>query len=134
VAERAPDWRARLADLVTARRHDPFAWGSRDCCLWAADAVEAMTGDDFAAPLRGYSTRFGALRKLKRAGFARVFDVVDAAGLAVSSRARTGDVIGVPAWPLDALMIAHDNRAAWGQDDNGLCLVPITPGAIIWSV
>lgn len=93
-----------------------------------------MTGRDFAAPLRGYSTRFGALRRLRRAGFERVFDVPDAAGFAVAARARAGDLVGQPAWPLDALMIAHNPAQAWGQAECGLVLVPIPAGAIIWSV
>ncbi|MGL5116503.1 MAG: DUF6950 family protein [Beijerinckiaceae bacterium] len=131
---RHEDWRARLASLVAARRAQAFVWGEADCCLWASDAVAAMTGRDIAAPLRGYSTRFGALRALRRAGFERVFDVPDAAGLAVCARARAGDLVGVPAWPLDALMIADGALAAWGQDERGLVRAPIPDGAIIWSV
>lgn len=40
----------------------PFAYGQRDCCLWVADAVEAMTGTDIAAPFRGrYHSRAEAV-------------------------------------------------------------------------
>jgi len=130
---RAPDWRARLAAFIEARRATPFVWGAHDCCLFAADAVLAMGGPDVAAPLRGYASRFGALRRLRRAGFTRVFDVVDTA-FPVGARAREGDVVGVPAWPLDALMIAHDAASAWGQDERGLVRLPIPDGAVIWSV
>jgi hypothetical protein len=55
--ERLPDWPERLAALVEARRHAPFAWGSNDCLLFAADAVLACTGVDPAAAWRG---RYGS--------------------------------------------------------------------------
>jgi hypothetical protein len=42
---RLPDWPERLADLVEARRHVPFAWGAHDCALFAADAIAATTGE-----------------------------------------------------------------------------------------
>lgn len=50
---RLGDWQIRLAALVEDRLHQPFAWGVRDCCLWAADAVLAVTGADPAHDIRG---------------------------------------------------------------------------------
>lgn len=44
-----------------ARRSVPFAWGSNDCRLFAADAVQAMTGVDHAAELRMRDRRRGGL-------------------------------------------------------------------------
>lgn len=47
----------------------PFAWGSNDCCLFAADCVKAVTGRDPAADLRGaYSDAAGAARMLAKLG------------------------------------------------------------------
>jgi hypothetical protein len=43
---RLDDWPERLAALVEARRHLPFAWGTQDCVTLAADAVLACTGRD----------------------------------------------------------------------------------------
>ncbi len=43
VLARTPGWPRRLSDLVAERHGAAFAWGSRDCCLWAADAVLALT-------------------------------------------------------------------------------------------
>jgi hypothetical protein len=77
---------ARLRDLVQRRRHVPFAWGSADCCLWAADAVLATIGRDPAADLRSrYSSARGALRLLAQHGgmaslvTARLGPLIDAA-------------------------------------------------------
>ncbi|MGA9855752.1 MAG: hypothetical protein WBR29_10795 [Gammaproteobacteria bacterium] len=50
---RNQDWLKQLTTLVQERRQQPHAWGSNDCCLFAADAVLAVTGEDKAAPLRG---------------------------------------------------------------------------------
>lgn len=132
---RRPDWRARLADLVVARRFLPMQWGQRDCCLFAADAVNAITGIDFAEGLRGYSSAKGAVRALRRAGFSSVIAYVDLR-LPRAERPRDGDVVGLPcpeASGLDVLMIA-DGGSAWGQDELGLVRVAIPPGAVIWSV
>ena len=51
------DWETRLTAQVTQAHSRPFAWGSHDCCLWAADCVQAQTGIDHAADVRGtYAT------------------------------------------------------------------------------
>lgn len=50
---RPPGAARRLHELVVQRHDQPFAWGIRDCCLWAADAVHATTGRDFASDVRG---------------------------------------------------------------------------------
>lgn len=50
---RLPDWVERLDALVRERLPQPFAWGTHDCCTWAADAVQAVTGDDPMAAWRG---------------------------------------------------------------------------------
>lgn len=66
---RYPDWEDRLGRLVEARRDMPFAWGKNDCALFAAAAVKAMTGVDFAKAFRGrYRTQRGAAAALRRYG------------------------------------------------------------------
>lgn len=49
---RRDDWPERLAEHLV--RVEPFAWGSWDCCTFAADAVLIMTGSDPMAGSRGY--------------------------------------------------------------------------------
>lgn len=68
-APRLPDWPARLSALVATAHRTPWAWGTRDCCLWAADAALALTGVDHASDLRGtYCDEAGAMRVLQRIG------------------------------------------------------------------
>jgi hypothetical protein len=64
---RREDWPRRLVEFLEAAHGRPFSWGTFDCCLFACDAVEAMTGVDPARPFRGrYRTRRGAYAALKR--------------------------------------------------------------------
>jgi hypothetical protein len=53
---RRPDWPERLHEYVEARRDAPHVWGSNDCAMFAAGAVEAMTGVDPFARWRGTYT------------------------------------------------------------------------------
>lgn len=67
--QRLRDWPERLAALFAARAAAPFTWGRFDCCMFAADAVLAVTGHDPAVDLRGaYVTEAGAARVLARHG------------------------------------------------------------------
>lgn len=65
---RYQDWPERLAAFIEERRYVPFAWGTNDCCMFAADALLAITGVDFADGLRTYTTELGAARIIKGAG------------------------------------------------------------------
>lgn len=50
---RIEGWEAALNEIIQSRTVTPFKWGEHDCCLFAADCVEAMTGRDYADKLRG---------------------------------------------------------------------------------
>lgn len=52
--------------FLSSRRDTPFAWGTNDCALFAADAIEAITGTDIASDFRGkYSDQAGAFATVK---------------------------------------------------------------------
>jgi hypothetical protein len=54
--QRAKHWATRaFHEFLLARAKTPFAWswGTNDCCLFAADAVQAITGVDIADDFRG---------------------------------------------------------------------------------
>lgn len=60
--KRLEDWPERLAAFVDERQAMPFEWGHNDCALFAADAVQAVTGVDLAERWRGrYSDEVTAL-------------------------------------------------------------------------
>jgi hypothetical protein len=61
--------RERFEALLRTRIAAPFEWGVNDCCLFAADAVQAITGEDLAADLRGaYGSALEAARVLRDVG------------------------------------------------------------------
>lgn len=132
-APRPANWRALFSAAIEARRNTPLAWGASDCCLSAADLARSYCGVDHAAPLRGYSTPEGAVRALRRLGFASVAEYLDSI-LPRAARPREGDVVLIPSPPLDVLMISAGGGMAWGQDDLGLARVAIPAHALFWSV
>lgn len=93
---RFEDWPERLFDYLESVRSKPFKYGENDCCLFVANAVEAMTGIDPAEEFRGYDedgakeilSRFGGLEGLaeyvcEKSGFPEV----------PVSMAQRGDVV-----------------------------------------
>lgn len=92
---RRPDWRIALHAAIEDHRREPFVWGERDCALFAADCVAAMTGEDLAAPFRGrYATPRGALRILRAAGHADLVALVSARlDPLAPMRAHAGDLV-----------------------------------------
>lgn len=64
-----PDWHNRLIAVIRAAEKRPFLWGEHDCCLFAADCAEAMTGENFADGWRGtYDSETRAKKALLRGG------------------------------------------------------------------
>lgn len=91
--QRRADWRTRLHRYLASCAKREFIWGRFDCATFAADAVEAMTGQDFARDIRGgYTTAVGAQRRLRALGYADVVEMAEA-HLPAAPRAREGDVI-----------------------------------------
>ena len=68
-AARLRDWQPRLQACLAERWSTPFAWGQQDCVLFAADCVQACTGIDLAAQMRGtYRDAIGAARLVQELG------------------------------------------------------------------
>lgn len=70
MADRLPDWQARLTAYLAQVREAPFAWGRHDCALFVAGAVEAMTGEDLARGVRSYRSKAAGLAALQARGHA----------------------------------------------------------------
>lgn len=68
--QRRPDWHARLTGFLLDCAGRPYRPGRFDCAIFAAGAIEAMTGVDLAADWRGrYRTLRGGLRVLRAEGY-----------------------------------------------------------------
>jgi hypothetical protein len=90
---RLPDWQPRLARLMAQRGAALFVWGGNDCCLFAADAVLAVTGHDPAADLRGtYASALQAARVLRQAGGVAGVAAARAGAEVLVAMAQPGDV------------------------------------------
>lgn len=132
---RHPDWPERLNAFIDARRDRPFAWGTHDCVLMAADWVLEATGVD---PIEGWRGRWSsasqATRMLQQAG-----------GVPGAVTARLGK-------PLDSVLLAsrgdialfvHDGRTTVGvvtdaglacPAEHGMVIVPIHTAEAAWRV
>ena len=73
---RVNDWQSRLGALLAERLAMPFAWGENDCCTFACDCVQAISGHDPAAGLRDHRTAQAAATAL--AGLGGVKGAADA--------------------------------------------------------
>lgn len=71
------NWPRHLTAALEAAMLRPFAWGRHDCCLFAADCVIAMTGDDPMKAFRGkYVDRETALAALKEISGSSLYNVM----------------------------------------------------------
>ena len=69
MTQKINNWLNSLYAQIDGFNAMPFAWGTHDCCSFAADCVLAMTGVDKMAGYRGgYKSAVGASRKLAKAG------------------------------------------------------------------
>ena len=127
---RFQNWEKLLNDYLS--QVGPFEWGANDCCLFAANGVFAMTGEDYAKPYRGYKTAKGALGKLKDIGV----DGVATKALGEPkppTLAKRGDVVSFESGDGLALGLCIGAKiAAVGQD--GLIMLPMNQAIQAWSV
>ncbi len=66
---RFEDWPVRLDAHLDSMRLLNFEWGVRDCVLFAASAVLAMTGEDLVPEFRGrYASKAEAYTLIKASG------------------------------------------------------------------
>ncbi|RMF00828.1 MAG: hypothetical protein D6773_10910 [Alphaproteobacteria bacterium] len=110
---------------IEKHRTQPFAWGRSDCAMFA-DCVKAMTGTDPLKGLRGYKTKGGALKKLKRAGYASVAALVEDKFEEIPvAMAGRGD-LAYPADVADPLMspAVIDGANAFSKGPDGFIVVP----------
>ena len=121
MTQRIRTWQSALDQCVSARLHARFQWGANDCCLFAADCVHAVTGEDPASDLRGtYSTELQAARVLQRLG-----------GVAEIAFRRLGPVVRTEAAQVGDVGLTHlDGRYALAVCLGGHWLQPGADGLV----
>jgi hypothetical protein len=132
--KRLREWQSRFAACLAERRTRAFAWGSQDCALFAADCVDACTGVDPAADLRGtYSTAAAAARVMEAHG-----------GLAALATARLGEEISPRVARVgDVGLLLNGGRECLGvcigsmwqaPGEQGLCALPASQVLRAWRI
>ncbi|WP_183024386.1 DUF6950 family protein [Variovorax sp. UMC13] len=130
---RRADWQLRLAEFAKKRVSMPFEWGRNDCCLFTVDAVLAMTGVDYAARFRGYSTALAAARVVEQQGGIRQL-AVDAWGAPVSPLlAGVGDVVLVINESRELLAVCNGTTAI-GPGPDGLAVMDMSAAIAAWKI
>ena len=131
---RLQDWQLRFAAFIRARTAVPFAWGRNDCCLFAADALQAITGRDFAAGVRGaYQDARGAAALVReRGGLAEI--ATAALGPSVPPlMAMVGDVVLVENEGREVLAICNGTSAI-APAEAGLAVIGMDAARACWKV
>ncbi|MDM0024070.1 DUF6950 family protein [Variovorax saccharolyticus] len=130
---RLQDWQLRFAAFAKERASMPFAWGSNDCCLFAADAVLALTGKDWGADYRGgYDDAKRALRAMPAGGLREVAS--RALGEPVSPLlAAVGDVVLMESEGRELLAICNGTSAI-GPGADGLTSIDMEAALAAWKV
>lgn len=95
MTKRVTDWRDKLHDYIDSVRRSSFVYGELDCALFAAGAVQAMTGEDPAEGMRGaYHSHEEGIEVLNSNGY---LDHIDAAAAMFQSispaQAQHGDLV-----------------------------------------
>lgn len=76
---RLSNWEEALVNYIAIKRHEPFEYGVNDCCLFAAGAVEAVTGEDPMPEFRGeYDSLKTSLKVIKEIGAGTLEATLDA--------------------------------------------------------
>ncbi|MFV0678662.1 DUF6950 family protein [Variovorax sp. tm] len=117
---RLPDWQKRFAEFGQARASMPFAWGSNDCCTFAAAAVEVMTGANPMADFPAYSSEIGAARAVANVGL----------------QALATSVLGSPVSPImatvgDVVLLINEGREMIGVCNGTTVAVPGEAGMVM---
>ncbi|WP_167525710.1 DUF6950 family protein [Cupriavidus oxalaticus] len=132
--QRLEDWPTRLAEFIEARQERAFSRGVSDCCMFVADAIEAMTGTDPAARWRGlYFTDKGAHRLLRdNGGVVGLCSLVLGPSIPAPLAGR-GDVVLIDAPEGEALAVCLGGTIA-AQGGKGVIFLPATAAKAAWKV
>lgn len=122
-----------LHDFIESRKNTPFKWGENDCCLFACDAVLAMTGRDYSTGFRGeYDNEVGALKVVKKAGGIRAIATAALGAEIKPLTAQRGDIVMLEI-PRPTLGVCVGDRVA-ATGENGLEYRSLSTATCAWRV
>lgn len=120
---RLSDWEMQLSEYVLSKKSQPFEYGVNDCCLFAAGAVEVITGENPIPEFIGaYDSLKTSIKALKTIGAGTLEKTMDAKFTEIQiGYAQTGDLafhdgsIGVII-DADALFVSDDGLVRISRD------------------
>jgi len=131
--KRKHEWPELLAAYIASRRAAPFAWGTHDCCKFAAGAVVEITGENLMHDFH-YANEIGALRLIAEAGGLEVL-VTRALGAPLPSvaQARRGDVVLADLDHGPTVGVCVGAASAYAAE-LGLLLLPTLAARVAWRI
>ena len=130
---RLPDWERRLGEYLSAPGRDLFMWGVNDCALFAAGAVEAITGAHPAPEFLGvYDSQRGVAEALRELGDGTLFRTIDTRfPRKEPGFAQRGDLV----WTQDAVGVCMGAKGVFLQADApGFAMLPRSSFQYAWGV
>lgn len=140
--KRKSDWQTQLHKYLNEAATYTFAWGTHDCCLLVADAINAMTGTDLAAPYRGKYTDAASAVKLigDTCNGKTAIDLWTYVATQNSIKqlpsvlfAQRGDVVSLSDNTIGFVYLDGKHVVAYAQDDK-LHLVDVSTGLAAWRI
>lgn len=118
---RVENWHSNLLAYIDQQERKPFAYGTNDCLLMVAGAIEVVTGVNHAEPYRGrYATLSEARALLGRSLLSFVKSKLPEIHI---SQAGDGDIAAMKVksdWSFGVLIGAH----FYVQTETGLGILP----------
>lgn len=130
---RLPDWPQRLDAFIESRRGTPFAYGSHDCCLFSAGAVEAITGENVAARWH-YTNEIGARRLMAKWGGVDGLVTAALGDPCHPSQAGRGDIVMAELTNGETIGVCLGAVCAFAEEPQGVALRPRSLILKAWKV
>jgi len=140
---RLPSWQSELSRYLLSCERTPFSYGHLDCGLFAAGAIETMTGVDIAWQLRGkYHSRTEAFTAVKelcgKATMAAIADHLFALYGIPEIRvlsAQRGDIVQLRAGRLSSLgVVAMHGTEICCPTKSGIRRTPLIQATRAWHI
>jgi hypothetical protein len=145
--KRKEAWPELLDVAIREKSSLPFAWGTNDCILFSCSVIEAMTGVDPAASVRGtYKDALGALSAITSTGATTLSGMVSTLAAQQGMKevphkmAQRGDLVCFsqestnPAFDVVFGIVGHCGKDAVCVSDSGLKRIPVLKASKAWRV
>lgn len=131
---RYEDWPERLNDYLS--KPHAFDWETCNCALFAADAVIAMTGHDFAKVYRGPKTKRGMISRMLRVSGGDVVTtaIKEGGNPKQPSMAKRGDVVSIKYNGMNILGICNGGSSFFISENEGLIIIPTLKCSNAWEI